>query len=180
MGKKSDVNQPQIAGNHHSEKSDDSSSIVNIESHVMYSENNDEEERNNTATVEENKIKTTCDSSSEITKEFSNLYIASTSCAHGCTAKNDDFMLKCSKCKRSTHYRCTFLPPYQIFLFTRKSYRLYVCDMCVGELPDEFVERSRRQEGPGNSISNDKGNETAIFQEKIEAMEGIIKSQKVI
>ena len=35
------------------------------------------------------------------------------------------------------------LPAYQLYLFTRKSYRLYLCDKCItDEIPKEIVERS--------------------------------------
>ena len=53
--------------------------------------------------------------------------------------ENSKFMLACSKCKRLTHYRCTKLPAYQVTLFMKKGYRLYVCSLCVGEIDEEIL-----------------------------------------
>ena len=58
----------------------------------------------------------------------------------GCALKNDRLMLECSKCKRRTHYACTKLPPYQITLFLQKSYRLYICTACVGDIHQDILE----------------------------------------
>ena len=67
-----------------------------------------------------------------------------------CKPDINKHMLKCSNCKRMTHYRCTLLPAYQLYLFTRENYRLYVCDTCVGDIPDDFkghcLEETRENE----------------------------------
>ena len=91
------------------------------------------------------------DSTSEITQNLSTLKIASSSCSVAeCKSDINKHMLKCSKCKRMTHYRCTLLPAYQLYLFTRETYRLYVCDTCVGDIPDDFkghcLEETRENE----------------------------------
>ena len=49
-----------------------------------------------------------------------------------------------------THYRCTLSPAYQLYLFTRENYGLYVCDTCVGDILDDFkghcLEETRENE----------------------------------
>ena len=75
-------------------------------------------------------------------------------------------MLKCSKCKRLTHYECTRLPAYQIYLFTRKNYRLYICDTCVGEVPEDFTEECLEKKREHKILERKAGNE-----EKIERMD---------
>ena len=56
-----------------------------------------------------------------------------------CEMENSKFMLACSKCERLTHYRYTKLPAYQVTLFMKKGYRLYVCSLCVGEIDEEIL-----------------------------------------
>ena len=34
---------------------------------------------------------------------------------------------------------CTKLPAYQVTLFMKKGYRLYVCSLCVGEIDEEIL-----------------------------------------
>ena len=67
-----------------------------------------------------------CDIASDITRNLSNMSIVSLNpsvCTlEHCVLEANMHMLICSKCKRSTHYTCTYLPPYQIYLFTRKRY----------------------------------------------------------
>ena len=86
----------------------------------------------------------------DITKNVSNMSIVSSSSSTctkiQCSSTVTEHMLKCSRCKRSTHYVCTGLPPYQVYLFTRKNYRLYVCSNCVGSLPKEIVENCLENE----------------------------------
>ena len=55
-----------------------------------------------------------------------------------CKSAVNEYMLKCEKCSRLTHYSCTRLPNYQLYLFTREKYRLYMCDTCVGVIPSEI------------------------------------------
>ena len=57
----------------------------------------------------------------------------------GCNQERNMYMLECSKCKSMTHYGCTELPPYQVSLFMLTSYRLYICNVCVGEIPEEIL-----------------------------------------
>ena len=91
------------------------------------------------------------DSTSEITQNLSTLKTASSSCSVAeCKSDINKHMLKCPKCKRMTHYGCTILPAYQLYLFTRENYRLCVCDTCVGDIPDDFkghcLEETRENE----------------------------------
>ena len=83
-----------------------------------------------TLTDDKDHLEETHDSTLEITKNLSTLNIASSSCSvTECKSDIDQQMLKCSRCKRLTHYECTRLPAYQIYLFTRKNYRVYMCDI---------------------------------------------------
>ena len=90
------------------------------------------------------------DTTLDITKNLSNMSIASPdyiSCTKiRCKDIANEHMLRCSKCKRSTHYACTGLPPYQVYLFTRRNYRLYICNDCIGSLPKEIVENCSKNE----------------------------------
>ena len=82
-----------------------------------------------------------CDIASDITRNLSNMSIVSLNpsvCTlEHCVLEANMHMLICSKCKRSTHYTCTYLPSYEIYLYTRKRYRRYICDDCVVYIPDE-------------------------------------------
>ena len=80
---------------------------------------------------------------SGITRRLNNLTIVSHSmpdCTYAhCNlgASDSKFMLECKKCSK-LHYSCTQLPPYQIALFMRKDYRLYVCCKCVGDVHEDI------------------------------------------
>ena len=63
-----------------------------------------------------------------------------------CEEENNEFMLKCAKCKNLTHYACTQLPPYQIALFLQKSYRLYQCAKCVGNVHKDIYENCQKKD----------------------------------
>ena len=59
------------------------------------------------------------DITKDITRILSTLQIAKSLCKlDGCQIPPDEFMIKCSKCDLSLHYKCT---------------RLFICDMCVIE-----------------------------------------------
>lgn len=59
-----------------------------------------------------------------------------------CTLEATEFMLDCSKCRKLTHYACTQLPPYQLARFLQKSYRLYVCSACVGNIHQDIIDNA--------------------------------------
>ena len=63
--------------------------------------------------------------------------------ANGCAMKSNDLMLKCTECKHFTHFECTKLPAYQLFLY-KTSKRRFICESCAGPVPDEFLERANQ------------------------------------
>ena len=60
--------------------------------------------------------------------------------SNDCNSETNMHMLTCSKCKQVIHYECTRLPEYQIYLFTRKNYRHYICEGCCGKIPNEILD----------------------------------------
>ena len=54
-----------------------------------------------------------------------------------CIDDGDDNKLKCTKCLKKKHYKCTNLPAYQISQFLTKGYRGYVCNQCI-TIPTEL------------------------------------------
>lgn len=99
------------------------------------------------------------DITKDITKRLSTLLIAKSMCKlGGCQIPSNQFMIKCSKCNLLLHYECTRLPAYQLYLFTRKKYRLFICDMCIiGEIPTEILDHSF------DCINKEKTKEENIF-----------------
>ena len=114
---------------------------------------------------------------SNITRNLSNMSIVSPKSSvctlKECNSDASDHMFVCSKCKKSTHYSCTGLPPYQIYLFTRKSYRLYICDDCVGIIPDDFVRNCVSYRDEELDIKHDE------MKEKLDALESTISSLNI-
>ena len=43
----------------------------------------------------------------------------------------DENKLKCVRCRKEQHFRCTGLPAYQVQMFLTKRYRSFVCVNCV-------------------------------------------------
>ena len=70
-----------------------------------------------------------------------------------CEMENFKFMLACPKCRRLTHYRYTKLPAYQVTLFMKKGYRLYVCSLCVGEIDEEILGNCTEQSTEHTSLN---------------------------
>ncbi|CAG2223371.1 unnamed protein product [Mytilus edulis] len=58
-----------------------------------------------------------------------------TTCEQVC----DEFMILCSKCTKWTHYKCTCLPSYQLFILTTSS-RKYTCESC-SKVPQQFKDK---------------------------------------
>ena len=56
----------------------------------------------------------------------------------GCTMDADQLKVKCHECKRFTHYECTELPAYQLYVF-KTGKRRCVCEMCAGPVPEDFL-----------------------------------------
>ena len=62
----------------------------------------------------------------------------------GCTLDHNDQMLRCTECKLLTHFGCTKLPAYQLFLY-KTSKRRFLCEICTGEVPKEFHEHANQR-----------------------------------
>ena len=60
--------------------------------------------------------------------------------ANGCTMETDDLMIKCHECKLHTHFKCTKLPVYQLFIY-KTGKRRYICELCTGSIPDDFLKQ---------------------------------------
>ena len=50
-------------------------------------------------------------------------------CTISCGQITDKFMIHCSKCQQWTHYKCTLLPPYQLYMFVNTT-RKFPCEIC--------------------------------------------------
>ena len=60
-------------------------------------------------------------------------------CTRLCNKENDDSMIECSKCKKWTHFPCTQLPIYQLYVLVNSA-RKYTCEKCAN-VPSEFKEK---------------------------------------
>ena len=112
----------------------------------------------------------------DITRALSSLSIRSTSSSDctqpECILGKSKFMLKCCKCKH--------LPDYQVALFLRKGYRLYVCRTCVGEievgiskqfLPKENARTTTSIGNQSNYQSDKQTNENDLLTHKVNYLE---------
>ena len=124
-------------------KEGDNTTVNNDTDSVVNDESDDDKEIQQDITHEDTANE--CDgikqTVSDITRDFVNMSFT-TCTAQCCSIADDKYMLKCSTCKELTHYSCTKLPAYQLCLFLRKSYRIYICEKCVGEIPNEIIENS--------------------------------------
>lgn len=60
-------------------------------------------------------------------------------CTQQCNEGQNAYMIQCCKCQKWTHYRCTRLQVYQLYLLTSTS-RRYTCAKCT-TVPTSFVEK---------------------------------------
>jgi len=58
-----------------------------------------------------------------------------TLCTQPCMSEANDSMIQCNKCQGWTHYECTQLPVYQLYLLVHTS-RRYTCEACANVTPD--------------------------------------------
>ena len=90
-----------------------------------------------------------------------------------CIKDSDKDALKCEKCKRSVHYRCTLLPAYQIQVIKSRKTHKYFCRNCV-VVPQELHDLVPNRERSVTSFKTTKKVEQ--LQREIHGCEGIIKS----
>ena len=64
---------------------------------------------------------------------------------NGCTKELDGNVLKWDKCRGITHFYCTGIPTYLLFLFSSKGYKRFRCKKCVGNVPHEFDRFTKRE-----------------------------------
>ena len=94
-----------------------------------------------------------------------------------CTNDQDNDFLKCDKCARKVHYRCTRLPAYQIQLFissTTKQYQ-FQCEKCV-TVEQKLLELVPNRERSHPSLKTER--EMESLRRDIKGCENVIK-QKV-
>jgi hypothetical protein len=60
-------------------------------------------------------------------------------CTISCGQITDKFMIHCSKCQQWTHYKCTLLPAYQLYMFVSTT-RKFTCEMC-SNVPIRFKQK---------------------------------------
>ncbi|VDI01594.1 Hypothetical predicted protein [Mytilus galloprovincialis] len=77
----------------------------------------------------------------EIKSQSESLEINKIACTQLCNDNQNAFMIQCCKCQLWTHYKCTRLPVYQIFLLTSTS-RRYNCETCT-TVPPYFLEKCK-------------------------------------
>ena len=60
-------------------------------------------------------------------------------CTISCGQITDKVMIHCSKCHQWTHYKCTLLPPYQLYMFVNTT-RKFPCEIC-SNVPIRFKQK---------------------------------------
>ena len=92
-----------------------------------------------------------------------------------CIDDGDENKLKCVKCLKKKHYKCTGLPLYQVSQFLTKGYRGFICSQCV-QVPSELemlfitqeetmMEKLKREvSGCENIILKQKENEESLYK----------------
>ena len=99
---------------------------------VLHEPLSDNEEETNPKTLMINEQTNT----QTLTDDIQNKIIPKcTTCEQVC----DKFMILCSKCTKWTHYKCTCLPSYQLFILTTSS-RKYTCESC-SKVPQQFKDK---------------------------------------
>lgn len=101
-----------------------------------------------------------------------------------CSAENNKYMLKCSKCKLPTHFICTGLPAYQIYIFSkmkrkgifsRKRAPKYTCAICCGDIPNYIIENNAQFMNGCRNEQLEKINEA--YKEEIDCIKEACKEE---
>ncbi|CAC5406520.1 unnamed protein product [Mytilus coruscus] len=102
---------------------------------VLHEPLSDNEEETNPKTLMINEQNEQTNTQS-LTDDIQNKIIPKcTTCEQVC----DKFVILCSKCTKWTHYKCTCLPSYQLFILTTSS-RKYTCESC-SKVPQQFKDK---------------------------------------
>jgi len=92
-----------------------------------------------------------------------------------CVDDQDKDSLKCLKCQRSVHYRCTKLPAYQIHVIkSRRNYGFY-CENCV-TVPQDLLELVPKRQRSQPSLKTSK--EIDRLKREVDACVGLIKNHQ--
>ena len=80
-------------------------------------------------------------------------HITATPQCSECSAKDTDYMIKCSACSSWLHYECTCLPSYQLSIF-RCSKRKFTCHNCadVDESIRAYMARTSKSSGTQTNV----------------------------
>ena len=92
-----------------------------------------------------------------------------------CTDDQDTDVLKCYKCLRQVHYRCTSLPAYQIQVFIKKRTNKFECQNCV-EVDSKLLVLVPIKERHHPSLKTEK--EIEGLRLNIKCCENVINKQK--
>ena len=92
-----------------------------------------------------------------------------------CIDDQDTDVLKCYKCQRRVHYRCTRLPAYQIQVFINKRIYKYECQNCI-EVDQKLLDLVPPKERHHPSLKTEK--EIEGLRLNIKCCENVIKQQK--
>ena len=99
----------------------------------------------------------------EVTKPQSN----DQNCTENCKNKANEYMIQCDKCNKWTHYICTALPAYQLYMLTNTS-RKYRCRIC-SNVPKSFESKWEKPcskplicEGTQSSIQSMEKHESTL------------------
>ena len=115
--------------------------VINVETPIRTSPNiqdrgNDTEDKENANANKEGEIKVTV------------------SCLF-CTNSANNYMLRCSKCCGYVHFKCSFLPAYQIFNYCN-SIRKYICKSCTSDKHEMLIEECNKGVNEAKNLEIDE------------------------
>ena len=83
-----------------------------------------------------------------------------------CNKEDNESMIECSKCKKYTHYLCTHLPVYQLYVLINSA-RKYTCEQCAN-VPAEFSDKWKLLGNEQNKTADNIDNKTLEFVSRME------------
>lgn len=103
--------------------------------------------------------------SNEQTKPDNKKLVEKSECTHCKQIKiegnDDEFMMRCSKCQGWTHFICTQLPTYQLYLLIHTS-RKYTCEQCSNTPPEFHSKWSKNKETLIRSEPNEANSDKTL------------------
>lgn len=114
----------------------------------------------------------------ELKSQSESLEINKIACTQLCNDIQNAFMIQCCKCQLWTHYKCTRLPVYQIYLLTSTS-RRYNCETCT-IVPPSFLEKCKGSfvqiQGQGDDKVKTRHSDTTENDRTLEILDRIENS----